>query len=198
MVLRVIQIESFSSITLNFLYFCPMQKNWFAIYTKSRNEKRVAELLSQQGIENYLPLMKKMRIWSDRKKLVEIPLFSSYIFVNIDEKEYYECLKVPGVVKFVSFERKRVSVPSYQIEAIRKYVETGEELIPNEGDFTIGKRVRVTRGGMKGLEGRLTEVLGKQRVKVEIESIQQSLFLQIPLGSLEIIGEAETEDVGYW
>ena len=175
-----------------------MQKNWFAIYTKSRNEKRVAELLSQQGIENYLPLMKKMRIWSDRKKLVEIPLFSSYIFVNIDEKEYYECLKVPGVVKFVSFERKRVSVPSYQIEAIRKYVETGEELIPNEGDFTIGKRVRVTRGGMKGLEGRLTEVLGKQRVKVEIESIQQSLFLQIPLGSLEIIGEAETEDVGYW
>jgi transcriptional antiterminator RfaH len=175
-----------------------MQKNWYAIYTKSRNEKRVSELLTQQGIENYLPLMKKIRIWSDRKKTVEMPLFSSYIFVNIDEKEYYECLKTQGVVKFVSFERKRVAVPSFQIEAIRKFVETGEELIPNEGDFTIGKRVKVIRGGMKGLEGRLSEVLGKQRVKVEIESIQQSLFLQIPLGSLEIIGEERDEEVKYW
>ncbi|MCB8999465.1 MAG: UpxY family transcription antiterminator [Bacteroidales bacterium] len=175
-----------------------MQKLWYAIYTKSRNEKRVAELLTKQGIENYLPLMKKIRIWSDRKKSVEMPLFNSYIFVHIDEKEYYECIKVQGVVKFVSFERKRVSIPDYQIEAIKKYVETGEELIPNEGEYTPGKKVRVIRGGMKGLEGRLTEVLGKQRVKVEIESIQQSLFLQIPLGSLEIIGEARDEEVRYW
>jgi transcription antitermination factor NusG len=175
-----------------------MTKHWFAIYTKSRNEKRVAELLTQQGIENYLPLMKKIRIWSDRKKTVEMPLFSSYIFVNIDEKEYYDCLKIPGVVKFVSFERKRVSVPAFQIEAIRKYIETGEELIPNEGDFTIGKKVKVIRGEMKGLEGRLTEILGKQRVKVEIESIQQSLFLQIPLGSLEIIGDGGDGEVRYW
>jgi len=174
-----------------------MEKHWYAIYTKSRNEKRVAELLDQQKIENYLPLMKKVRIWSDRKKTVEMPLFTSYIFVNIDEKEYYECLKTPGVVKFITFERKRVMIPPYQIEAIRKYVETGEEFIPNEEDFTIGKRVKVIRGGMKGLEGRLTEVLGKQRVKVEIESIQQSLFLQIPLGSLEIIGE-DREEAKYW
>jgi len=175
-----------------------MNKLWHAIYTKSRNEKRVAELLAQQGIEHYLPLMKRVRVWSDRKKTVEMPLFSSYIFVHIDEKEYYECLKVAGVVKFVSFERKRVSIPDYQIEAIRKYVETGEELIPNESDYTVGKRVKVIRGSMVGLEGRLAEVLGKQRVKVEIESIQQSLFLQIPLGSLEIIGEAGKEEVKYW
>jgi transcription antitermination factor NusG len=98
----------------------------------------------------------------------------------------------------VCFERKRVVIPEYQIEAIRRYVETGEEFIPNEGDYTIGKRVKVIRGGMKGLEGRLTEILGKQRVKVEIESIQQSLFLQIPLGSLEIIGDESKEDVKYW
>ncbi len=175
-----------------------MNKKWYAIYTKSRNEKRVAEQLSQQGIENYVPLMKKIRIWSDRKKMVEMPLFPSYVFVHIDEKEYYECLKVPGLVKFISFERKRVSIPEYQIEAIRKYVDTGEELIPNENEYTVGKRVKVTRGGMKGLEGRLTEVLGKQRVKVEIESIQQSLFLQIPLGSLEIIGEDKGDEVKYW
>ncbi len=175
-----------------------MKKLWHAIYTKSRNEKRVAELLGQQGIEHYLPLVKKVRIWSDRKKIVEMPLFSSYVFVHIDEKEYYQCLNTQGIVKFVSFERKRVSIPDYQIQAIRTYVETGEEFIPNEADYTIGKRVKVIRGDMKGLEGRLSEILGKQRVKVEIESIQQSLFLQIPLGSLEIIGEDKDEEVKYW
>jgi transcription elongation factor/antiterminator RfaH len=175
-----------------------MEKHWYAVYTKSRNEKRVAELLEQQGLEHYLPLMKKVRIWSDRKKTVEMPLFSSYIFVHINEKEYYQCLNVAGIVKFVSFERKKVSIPEYQIEAIRRYVETGEELIPNESDYTIGKRVKVIRGEMKGLEGRLTEILGKQRVKVEIEIIQQSLFLQIPLGSLEIIGDDNSENVKYW
>ena len=170
-----------------------MEKYWYAIYTKSRYEKQVAVLLGQQGIENYLPLIKKTRIWSDRKKVVEMPLFSSYIFAHIDEREYYQCLNTQGIVKFVSFEKKKVVIPEYQIQAIRKYVETGEELIPNESDYTIGKRVKVIRGELKGLEGRLTEILGKQRVKVEIESIQQSLFLLIPLGSLEIIGDNDPE-----
>jgi transcriptional antiterminator RfaH len=166
-----------------------MDKNWYAIYVKSRNEKQVSSLLKKQKIEHYLPLMKSLRIWSDRKKIVEIPLFSSYIFVHIDDKEYYDCLQVQGVVRFVSFEGRRVVVPDCQIAAIIKYVETGEEIIGNEGEYTVGKRVKVNRGGMKGLEGRLIQVLGKQRVKVEIDSIQQSLFLHIPMGSLEIIGE---------
>ena len=175
-----------------------MQKHWYAIYTKARNEKRVAELLGKEGIEFYLPLIKRFRIWSDRKKTVEMPLFSSYLFVHIDEKEYFKCIKIPGIVRFVSFEKKRVIVPRYQIEAIRKYIETGEELIPNEADYTVGKRVKVIRGGMKGLEGRLIEVLGKQRVKIEIESIQKSLLLQIPLGALEIVGEERDVEVKYW
>jgi transcription antitermination factor NusG len=173
-------------------------RHWYAIYTKSRNEKRVAERLSKQGIENYLPLMKTVRQWSDRKKTVELPLFSSYIFVHINEKEYFTAIKVQGIVKFVSFEGKKVSIPDYQIEAIKKYIETGEEIIANENEYKVGKLVKVIRGGMKGLRGRLVEVLGKQRVKVEIESIQKSLFLQIPLGSLEIVGEEANEDIKYW
>lgn len=175
-----------------------MQKNWYAIYTKPRNEKRVAELLSKQGIANYLPLLNSVRQWSDRKKIIEVPLFSSYIFVHIDEKEYFTVIKVQGIVKFVSFEKKRVAIPVCQIEAIRKFIATGEEIITDEMNYTLGKRVRVTRGDMKGLQGVLVELLGKQRVKVEIESIQQSLFLRIPLGSLEIIGEKDSGEVRYW
>lgn len=164
-----------------------MEKKWYALYTKPRHEKQVSELLTRSNIENYLPLIKRVRIWSDRRKTVEFPLFPSYLFVKIDDKEYYTSLKIQGAVKIISFNGRKVQVPDYQIEAIRRFVETGEELIMNITDYTIGKRVKVIRGGMKGLEGILTEVLGKQRVKVEIESIRQSLFIQVPLGSLEVI-----------
>ena len=173
-------------------------RSWYAAYTRPRCEKRISELLTQQGFENYLPLIKSIRQWSDRKKTVELPLFSSYIFVRIDTKEYHKAVKINGIVRFITFDKKLVTVPGCQIEAIKKYIETGEEFIADESSFTIGKRVRVSRGGMKGLQGRLVEVLGKQRVKVEIESIQKSLFLKIPLGSLEIIGDAEDTEVRYW
>ena len=183
---------------LLFLLEIIMKRYWYAIYTRPRYEKRVAGLLTQGGIENYLPLMKSLRQWSDRKKIVEMPLFPSYIFVHINEKEYFYTIKVEGIVRFVTFEKKRVIVPDYQIEAIRKYVETGEEIIVNKEDYSVGKLVRVIHGSMKGLEGRLVELLGKQRVKVEIESIQKTLFIMIPMGNLEIIGVENEEEPRYW
>ena len=175
-----------------------MEKTWYAVYTKPRNEKKVAYFFERDGIDYYLPLVKRIRIWSDRKKKVDEPLFSSYIFVNITEKEHLFVLKTQGVVRFVTFESKKVPVKDFQIEAIRKFVETGEEFLENEKDYKVGKKVKVNRGSMKGLEGRLVQILGKQRVKVEIEAIGQAVFIQIPKGNLEIIGEYKEEDGGYW
>ena len=166
-----------------------MTKNWYAIYTKARNEKKVSELLDRDGISNYLPLMKRIKIWSDRKKMVEEPLFSSYVFVYISEKEHLKVLQVPGVVRYISFEGKKVQIRDEQIEAIKKYVDTGEEFVENESDFIPGKRVKVFRGALKGLEGMLVEILGKQRVKVEIDAIGQSVYIKIPIGSLEVMGK---------
>jgi len=165
-----------------------VEKHWYAVYTKSRNEKKVAEFFSRDGIEHYLPLVQQLRIWSDRKKKVEEPLFRSYIFVYIDERDHLPVLKTQGVVKFVMFEGKKVKVRKEQIDAIKNYLSTGMEIIDNEADYTVGKRVKIIRGSMKGLEGRLTEVLGKQRVKIEIDAINQSVFVRIPVGSLEIVG----------
>jgi transcription elongation factor/antiterminator RfaH len=175
-----------------------MQKKWYALYTKSRNEKKTALLMERQGIEFYLPLIKKISLWSDRKKIVEFPLFPSYIFVHAGERETSTCAKIPGVVRFVSFEKKPVPIPDFQIEAIRKFILSGEDPVSNDIEFTVGKKVRVIRGGLKGLEGRLAEVLGRQRVRIEIDVIRQSLFLQIPLNNLEIIGEEQQEEVRYW
>lgn len=162
-------------------------KKWYAVYTKSRNEKKVAVIFGEKGIEYFLPLVKKVRQWSDRRKLVEEPLFSSYIFVHINEKEHLPVLQTSGVVRFISFEGKKVVVRDVQIEAIRKYILTGLEDISNEDEFVPGKRVRVIRGSLRGLEGNLIHILGRQRVKVEIDAIGQSIFLKIPMGSLEIV-----------
>lgn len=170
--------------------------NWYAVYTKPRNEKKVAMMLEREGIEHYLPLIRREKIWSDRKKIVDEPLFSSYIFVHITEKEHLPVLQTPGVVRFVMFEHRKVPVRDIQIEAVRRYCDTGEELFLNETDYKVGKKVKVISGGLKGLEGRLVQVLGKQRVKVEIDAIRHSIFVRIPMGSLEITGDAEKDEGG--
>lgn len=162
-------------------------KTWYAVYTKSRNEKKIAGWFQEKDIEHFLPLVKKVKQWSDRRKTVEEPLFSCYVFVRIKEKEYTSVLQTPGVVRFITFEGKKVPVRDVQIEAIRKYISTGLEDISNEKDFIPGKRVRVIRGSLRGLEGHLIQILGKQRVKVEIDAIGQSVFLKIPMGGLEIL-----------
>ncbi len=171
---------------------------WYAVYTKSRNEKKVAELFQKENIPHYLPLITREKFWSDRRKKVQEPLFSSYIFVNISEELYLKVLKTEGVVKFVSFRGKKVPVRNQEIAAIQKYIETGEEFLENEKDYKVGKKVRVIRGEMKNLEGRLVEILGKQRVRVEIESVGQSIFIRIPKGSLEVIGEYDSGQKSYW
>ena len=158
----------------------------------------VAKLLTRDGIGHYLPLIRREKVWSDRRKVVDEPLFTSYIFVHISEKEHLPVLRTPGVVRFIVFEGKKVPVRDIQIEAIRKYCETGEELFLDEHDFVVGKKVKVIRGELKGLEGRLVEILGKQRVKVEIDAIRHSIFVRIPMGSLQITGEAGKDEEGKW
>jgi len=162
-------------------------KKWYAVYTKPRWEKKVIQLLDEKRIENYLPLQKILKQWSDRRKWVREPLFRSYVFVFIDQVEYLPTLQTSGVVKFVTFEGKAVSIPPIQIEAIRTFVETGEEMITESVDMKVGDKVKVTRGSLKGLEGTLISISEKKRVRVMIEGIQQSLHLRIPVSYLEVL-----------
>ena len=81
---------------------------WYALYVHSRAEKKVHARITEMGIESYLPLVTRMKVWSDRIKKVEEPLFKSYLFVRTDLKNYYDIVNIPGVTKFVSFEKKAV------------------------------------------------------------------------------------------
>ena len=164
-----------------------MDKKWYAIYTRPRWEKKVAAGLDEKGIENYLPLLKTLKIWSDRKKWVREPLFRSYIFVCVDKSDYIPALQTPGAVKYVSIEKKAVSIPPLQIEAVKTFIESGEDLLADIPEMKTGDRVLVTLGSLKGLEGTLVEFQQKHRVRVMIDGIRQSLHLNLPLSHLKPI-----------
>ena len=103
-------------------------KHWYALYTRSRAEKKVASLIEETTTEVYLPLQKTMKIWSDRRKMVHEPLFRSYIFVRCGKYDFDKVLKIPGAVCFVSFSGEKVVVPDFQIEAVRTFL--GEQDMP--------------------------------------------------------------------
>ena len=154
---------------------------WYAVYVKSRYEKKTSKLLEDRHIEVYLPLLNRLKQWSDRKKMVEEPLFKSYIFVRTDLKNYYDILNTPGVVRFIGFEGKPVPVPDNQIVAVRQFVgeNDGTSDLDELQNLQEGQLVEIVYGEMKGLVGRLVSFNGKQRLIVDIESVGRSIPINI-------------------
>ncbi len=167
------------------------RKNWFVLYTKSRHEKRVRDSFDLEGIECYLPLRKELRIWSDRKKWVDEPLFRSYIFVHIDIGNYNEYLKVlqtDGVVHFVRIEKQPVKVQDELIEAIRQYEHSGEFVSEEEEkQLQVGDTVEIVQGSLKGLFGTLVHLGKKRKVRIMLEVVRQSVYVDVPKSYLKKI-----------
>jgi len=166
-------------------------KHWYALYVKSRAEKKVLTQLEDKGIEAFLPLVTRIKQWSDRKKKVEEPLFKSYVFVHSTEKERYSVLSTYGVVKFVTFEHKAVVVPDNQIIAIKRYIDDFEEeenTLKNT-ELKEGQMVRIIAGPMMGLIGRLQSVKSKKHLIVYIETVGQYISVSIPRTKIEPIAE---------
>ncbi len=154
-------------------------KHWYALYTKSRVEKKIADLLEEMGIELYLPLHRTLRQWSDRRKVVYEPLFRSYVFVRIGDTDFDKVVKIPGVVRFVTFAGERVQVPQYQIEAVRTYL--GEKELPEPLEyFETGSQVEVAYGTLKGLRGKLRNAKDHRKLIVQIDAVNQNITLTIP------------------
>ena len=161
---------------------------WYALYVHSRAEKKVYDQLTKMGYEAYLPLIVRMKKWSDRMKKVEEPLFKSYLFVRADIRRYFDVLNVPGVTRFVSFEKHAVEVPENQIIAIKKYCNDyteEEDQTVQETELHEGQLVRITGGAMAGLVGRLAPIDNKKRLIVYIESVGRYLPINIPRTKVE-------------
>jgi transcription antitermination factor NusG len=161
--------------------------NWYAVYTLPRAEKKAYSELLGKGIETYLPLQRTLRKWSDRKKWVEEPLFRSYIFVHIPPSFYFDVLNTPGIVRYVTFESKAVPIPPLQIEAVRFFLSSDDLQPENPEQYIPGRPIEVIKGPLKGLSGELLQLAGRQKVKVEISAVGQSIFVTIPMSHLRII-----------
>lgn len=153
---------------------------WYAIQTRARNEKWVATRLESQGVPTFLPLVAEIHRWSDRRKSVEVPLFSCYVFVRLlpTIEQRLRVLRLNGVINFVGVGWEGTSVPDEQIDAIRSLL--AEKLPWCTHPFVkIGQRVRIRGGAMDGVEGVLVSRNGDRTLVLSIDAIQRSLAIRI-------------------
>lgn len=159
---------------------------WYALYTRSRNEKKVADLLQKKGVEIYCPLQEEVRQWSDRKKKVKMPVFRSYIFVHLNDykMECAQVLNTPGAIRFLWWEGKPGIVRDTEIEEIKKFLQEyrGNELSVME--YRQGEKVRVAAGPLKEKEGVIIDFKNKRAILM-IASLGVSLMAQLPLSMIE-------------
>lgn len=163
------------------------EPRWFAAYVTARHEKQVATQLKNRGIQHFLPVYRSIRRWKDRRKELELPLFPSYVFVNIAMKDRLQVQCVPSVVQFVSFHGMPAEIPGQEIEMLQNGLSRTGCAEPHPF-LKIGRRVRVLSGGMKGIEGILVRMKDKCRVVITIELIQRSVAMEVDEGDIEPIG----------
>lgn len=143
--------------------------NWYVLYTKPRTEKKTAEALINLGVECYCPVVSEMHQWSDRKKKVEKPLFTSHVFVKLDDKDRNCVFRVNHVVRYLFWLGKPAVVREYEIEAIRNWLNdenTTVEIIP----YRVGDKLTVLEGPFKDQVGIVRDV-NKKEVAVVLESM---------------------------
>ena len=155
-----------------------MLKNWIVVRSKPRSEKIAYAQLKEKGIEAYLPLLKERRKWSDRKKWVEFPLFSSYLFAKIEIKNSIFVLQTNGVSSLVKFGEEIAIVQDEVVNAIKLAIDGGYQLTPAEY-FIAGNAVEVIEGPMRGVKGIVAQLKGKDRLVIKIDAIQQALSIDI-------------------
>jgi len=166
------------------------QDNWYALYTKPRWEKKVFKVLIDRHFEAYCPLNKVRRKWSDRMKWVEEPLFKSYVFVRVDDKELSDVRAVNGVVNFVYWLGKPAVIKHKEIEVIRRFLNEYEEVEAIPLELNTDEKVMIRKGPFMDKEGKVMRVFNK-RVQVVIESIGYRLVAMIDRSNLVLSGKKQ-------
>ena len=155
-----------------------MTPKWYAVYTRPRWEKKVANLLVQKGIECYCPLNKVRKQWSDRVKLVEEPLFKSYVFVRVTDEGRTPVRMTDGVVNFVYWNGKPGVVKDREVQAIRRFLDEHEGVEAIKVELRPNEKVVVTAGPFMDQEGKIIDIKNKT-ARVLIESLGYILVAQI-------------------
>lgn len=163
-----------------------VETKWYAIYTRPRSEKKVDKLLVENGYNSYLPLMTTVRQWSDRKKKVQLPLISSYVFIKTKETDLKNILPINGVVRVLKHLGKPAIIKDYEIENLRILLEDTDNITYiRDTHLKKGDSVFVEKGVFKGLIAECSEFNGKHRVIVRIEALGDLIEVNIPLSHIK-------------
>ena len=165
----------------------PVALPWYALQTKARHEKSVSNHLKMQGMEEFLPLYKSRREWSDRVTVVELPLFGGYVFCRLDRRSMVSALSTPGVIHVLGYGTEPAPVPDIEISAIRRLLSSKMPATPCPY-LKTGVTVRIRHGAMQGLEGRLERVKNSCRLVLSVHLLQRSVALEVDPESVEVVG----------
>lgn len=162
------------------------EKKWYAVYTRPRWEKKVADLLSRRKVENFCPLNKVVKQWSDRKKTVLEPLFTSYVFVHVSEQEHILVKQTDGILNFVYWLGEPALIRAEEIEAIKTFLGRHEDVKLEKIDVNVSDKVRVIDGPLMYREGDVLEVYNKS-VKVFLPSLGYAMIAEVSKSRIEVI-----------
>jgi transcription antitermination factor NusG len=156
---------------------------WYVVYTSSNHEKRVAQQFQQRSVEHFLPLYESVRRWSDRRVKLQLPLFPGYVFVRLSSGERLKVLQVSGITRLVGFNGQPAVLADEEIETLRTYTmkSLGAEPHPY---LTVGRRVRIRRGTLAGMEGILIRRKNALRVVLSIDLIMRSVSVEVDANDL--------------
>jgi transcription antitermination factor NusG len=156
------------------------QPRWYAVHTKPRHEKRIGAELHKKGIETFVPTIAEMHRWSDRRKRVEVPLFSCYAFFRVSDLDQtrYWILTTPGVFRVVGTQSHATAIPDHEIESFKRLVATGVPMATSVF-LNAGQRVRIRGGALDGVEGILEWSPGEDRIVVSIELIRRAVSVSL-------------------
>ena len=169
---------------------------WYALYTKPRWEKKVADLLARKKIENYCPLNRVQKQWSDRKKIIMEPLFRSYVFVRISESQQLSIRQTDGVINFVYWLGKPALIRDNEIDVIKRFLHDYENVQLEKAEVNLNDTVRVTHGPLLFREGNVVEVKHKS-VKVLLPSLGFTLVAELDKTHIEKVKFIRQFDLTY-
>jgi len=163
-----------------------IEERWYAAYTCANHEKRVAKQLEERAVEHFLPLYGSVRRWKDRRVRLQMPLFPGYVFVRIPLRDRLRVLQVPGVARLVGFDGSPTPMPEEDMNRIREFLGQGWRAEPHPY-LQAGRRARVVRGPLTGLEGIVARRKNRSRLVLSFEVIQRSMAVEMDEGDLAAV-----------
>lgn len=171
---------------------------WYVVYTRPRWEKKVADILTRKGLEVYCPLNKVLRQWHDRKKMVIMPLFTSYVFVKAEVTQLYDIKEENGVINLVYWLGKPAIVRSAEIDAIKNFLIEYQNVQLEKVEVNPNDMVRIVNGPLMNREGSVKEVL-HHSVKVLLPSLGYALVAEVSKSSIILVRrENDAKGTSQW